>query len=63
MLKESSMCVVYTGAGISTGAGINDYASANKPKNALTNFRLAKPTRAHHVITHMINNGNVMHWL
>ena len=62
MIKESQLCVAYTGAGISTNAGINDYASANKPKNAITNFRLARPTKAHHVITALINNNHIMHW-
>ena len=62
MIRDSQLCVAYTGAGISTNAGINDYASANKPKNAIKNFRLAKPTKAHHAITAMIKNGNIMHW-
>ena len=62
MIKNSQLCVAYTGAGISTGAGINDYASAIEPKNKLKNFRLARPTKAHHVITAMIKNGNIMHW-
>ena len=56
------MCVAYTGAGISTNAGINDYASASGPKNAITNFRLAKPTKAHCAITGMIKNGDIKHW-
>ena len=62
MIRDSQLCVAYTGAGISTGAGINDYASAHKPKNAITNFRMARPTPAHHAITGLIKDGKIMHW-
>ena len=65
MVKNSQLGVVYTGAGISTGAGICDYASANAPKNKLANnqFRQAIPTKAHFVIAEMMKKDIMANWL
>jgi NAD-dependent SIR2 family protein deacetylase len=52
ILKESKNCVFYSGAGISTRAGVPDYASKDKPKTELKGgYRTAKPTGAHHAAT------------
>ena len=61
MIKKSELCLAYTGAGISRNAGIDDYASAKATKKAgLTmlgkkDYRMAKPTKAHYVLTELIN--------
>ena len=49
LLRDSNNCVFYSGAGISTGAGVPDYASKNKPTKKLAGgYRSAEPTMAHH---------------
>jgi len=50
MIKNSKQCVIYAGAGISTAAGIGDYASKGK-KGSLKGARKRLPTYAHHAIT------------
>lgn len=42
MIKKSQACIFYSGAGISVGAGVPDYASKNKPGKKLAGgFRTA----------------------
>eukprot|EP01012_Entosiphon_sulcatum_P010430 TRINITY_DN16095_c0_g1_i1.p1 TRINITY_DN16095_c0_g1~~TRINITY_DN16095_c0_g1_i1.p1 ORF type:complete len:214 (+),score=23.44 TRINITY_DN16095_c0_g1_i1:378-1019(+) len=59
--------VVYTGAGISTAAGIGDYASkakgsvAGKPRTI--NRLEAQPTVGHHVLAALEKAGFLHHWV
>ena len=62
MIKDSQNCVVYTGAGISTGAGIPDYATTIKPFD-LQQHMNTKPTFAHHTIVKFLKRGYFKHWL
>lgn len=70
MIKKSKNFLVYTGAGISTSSGIDDYASVAaestikkktfvKPRSPL----LAAPTFAHHAVTSLHNAGYVKRWV
>lgn len=63
MIKQSKQCVIYAGAGISTSAGIGDYASKNK-KGSLKGGKKRRPTYAHHAITlmHDHKNNYIKHW-
>eukprot|EP00036_Acanthoecidae_sp_10tr_P011580 CAMPEP_0182928174 /NCGR_PEP_ID=MMETSP0105_2-20130417/15422_1 /TAXON_ID=81532 ORGANISM="Acanthoeca-like sp., Strain 10tr" /NCGR_SAMPLE_ID=MMETSP0105_2 /ASSEMBLY_ACC=CAM_ASM_000205 /LENGTH=432 /DNA_ID=CAMNT_0025066173 /DNA_START=166 /DNA_END=1463 /DNA_ORIENTATION=+ len=65
MLAKASTCTAYTGAGISTAAGIGDYAtkakdshagSPNKPLSMLSPF-VAKPSIAHHALVKLWRAG------
>jgi len=69
MLQNARNCVLYTGAGISTASGINDYAtkagsksiskSKFKPRSAFD----ALPTLAHHTLTALQTAGLVTYWV
>eukprot|EP00927_Polykrikos_kofoidii_P025407 TRINITY_DN22829_c0_g1_i1.p1 TRINITY_DN22829_c0_g1~~TRINITY_DN22829_c0_g1_i1.p1 ORF type:complete len:496 (-),score=93.08 TRINITY_DN22829_c0_g1_i1:137-1588(-) len=71
MLRRSKGVVVYTGAGVSTAAGIGDYASKAPGSHAphmqssgTSQSRLdLKPTFAHHALAAMEETGLVHHWL
>ena len=69
MVKKSKNCLIYTGAGISRNAGVDDYASAKNTMKAGVksldkgSYRLAKPTKAHYVISEMAKKGYAKHWL
>ena len=70
LLQKSSNCLIYTGAGISTSSGINDYAS-QRGSAALTGDerpRLrspyeAQPTIAHHGVVSMYKSNLVHYWV
>jgi NAD-dependent SIR2 family protein deacetylase len=71
MLRKSRMAVIYTGAGISTAAGIGDYAS-NAPGSLAPHKRSSKssgsrldlkPTFSHHALAAMAEAGLLKHWL
>jgi len=70
MIRKSKKFLVYTGAGISTSSGIDDYASVAtestikkkafaKPRSPL----LAAPTFAHYAVTSLHNAGYVKRWV
>ena len=58
MLQRSRYTVAYTGAGISTGAGLADYATkARKLENTVDPLE-ARPTRAHRVLAQLSPAGD-----
>ena len=66
LIRESRHCVVYTGAGISTSAGISDFRGPNgvwtlraqgKPAISRANFKL--PTLCHMAIKKLVDQGLV----
>lgn len=72
LIKSAKNCVIYSGAGISTSSGINDYASKAKSslsgcndskKKKLKSPLLALPTSAHVVLTAMQQCGMVSYWI
>jgi NAD-dependent SIR2 family protein deacetylase len=68
LIKASSNCVAYTGAGISRASGIADYASkAEKSiagrENVSLNRLQAEPTNAHYVLTELEKKGYLKHWV
>jgi NAD-dependent SIR2 family protein deacetylase/transcription initiation factor IIF auxiliary subunit len=72
LLRVSEHCVAYTGAGISTASGINDYASQSKDSLATgkkdtnrpkTTGLCAQPTFAHRVMVALHKGGMLKHWV
>eukprot|EP01006_Ploeotia_vitrea_P009571 TRINITY_DN2287_c0_g1_i1.p1 TRINITY_DN2287_c0_g1~~TRINITY_DN2287_c0_g1_i1.p1 ORF type:complete len:288 (+),score=42.23 TRINITY_DN2287_c0_g1_i1:65-928(+) len=68
MIKQSSAFVVYTGAGVSTAAGLGDYASKATGsiagrENSSGNRLKAQPTTAHRLLAGMEKKGLLKHWI
>jgi len=71
LICASSNCMAYTGAGISTTAGIDDYASKYSGKKSKMNEnrrkvkkpRYAKPTLGHRVLTELYHAGHLKNWV
>lgn len=71
LLRNSSAVVVYSGAGISTAAGIGDYASKApgsraphlRAKRSSVNRLEMRPTYGHHVLAALSHHKLVHHWL
>ncbi|CAF3374871.1 unnamed protein product [Rotaria socialis] len=67
LIRQSHQFVVYTGAGISTSAGIGDYAS--KASNSIVmretsvNRLKAIPTLSHHVLVALEKKKLLKHWV
>eukprot|EP00768_Dysnectes_brevis_P008509 gnl/Dysnectes_brevis/7748_a13300_238.p1 GENE.gnl/Dysnectes_brevis/7748_a13300_238~~gnl/Dysnectes_brevis/7748_a13300_238.p1 ORF type:complete len:280 (-),score=19.88 gnl/Dysnectes_brevis/7748_a13300_238:31-870(-) len=72
LFRKSKASCVYTGAGISTGAGIGDYASKARssiaPHQRTASTRSvsrfgAEPTFSHHLLAAMARRKMLHHWL
>ena len=69
MIRESNEMVTYTGAGISVAAGIDDYATPNfasitsDEMPRVRDWKDARPTRTHRVLTAMHHAGFLKHWI
>ena len=69
LIRDSKNMVAYTGAGISTGAGIGDYATkaansaAKKGQPKLRSNLDAQPTLAHCVLTTLGREDHLKHWV
>jgi len=69
LIQMSSHCVAYTGAGISTASGINDYATQSKnsitkgEKKKKVSMLGAQPTFAHYVMAALYKAGFLKHWV
>jgi len=69
LIRKSTKCLAYTGAGISTASGIGDYASKaedskatgdrTKPRTAWE----AKPTLGHRVLVALQRAGHLKQWI
>jgi NAD-dependent SIR2 family protein deacetylase len=70
MIRQASNCMALTGAGISTAAGIDDYATKGRDQSVVAvgrpqvkDWKDATPTRAHRVMAAMYKVGLLKHWL
>lgn len=72
LIRQARCCLVYTGAGLSTGAGIGDYASKEGstaqalPSEGPSSFRsplCAQPTSAHRVLIALHARGHMHRWI
>lgn len=70
MIQNARQLLALTGAGISTSAGIDDYASKAKSasltaagKPLLKDWKAARPTMAHHCLAAMHDAGFLKHWI
>lgn len=66
MIKSSKRCVAYTGAGLSTGTSIQDYASKNNDSSVTKNTvnrkascKLVMPGLSHRVLTALHEEGHL----
>lgn len=67
LIRRSQNCVAYTGAGISTASGINDYATKAGNSVATANQNVspweAQPTLSHCVLVSLHMAGHLKHWV
>ena len=67
LIRKSKTCTAYTGAGISTASGIDDYASKAKGSIAMKRKKVsgfdAMPTLAHRVLASLHRAGHLKHWV
>lgn len=69
MIRDSQQFITYTGAGISTAAGIDDYATKAKGESVtaarpvVKDWKNAQPTLTHRVLTALEQAGHLKHWI
>jgi NAD-dependent SIR2 family protein deacetylase len=68
LILQSKTCTAYTGAGISTASGIDDYASKAKGSVAMKRKKVksgfdAQPTLSHRVLASLFRAGHLKHWV
>eukprot|EP00442_Polarella_glacialis_P048205 CAMPEP_0115052976 /NCGR_PEP_ID=MMETSP0227-20121206/3243_1 /TAXON_ID=89957 /ORGANISM="Polarella glacialis, Strain CCMP 1383" /LENGTH=360 /DNA_ID=CAMNT_0002437211 /DNA_START=169 /DNA_END=1251 /DNA_ORIENTATION=+ len=70
LVRQAKDCVIYSGAGLSTGAGIGDYASQSPatisgtgPSSGPTSPLCAQPTLAHRVLVSLQKAGHMFRWI
>jgi len=69
LLRTSENAMAYTGAGISTSAGINDYATKSKDSQMHQERKQVKsgfdalPSLGHRVLTELFHQGHLKHWV
>lgn len=70
LVRRSRACVAFTGAGISTAAGIDDYATKGRDVSVTAegrprvhDWKKARPTRGHRVLVAMYEAGLLKHWV
>jgi hypothetical protein len=70
LIRQSSNCLIYSGAGISTASGINDYASQrgsaaleNNERPKLRSPYEARPTLAHHGLVALYQADLIRYWI
>jgi len=68
LITKSKSFLTYTGAGISTSSGINDYASKGKRSIAMKRPKIkngfdAQPTYAHRTLVALHRAGFLKHWV
>ena len=67
LIRHSRSFCAYTGAGISTASGIDDYASKAKNSVAMQRKKVsglsAQPTLAHRVMGALYRRGHLKHWV
>eukprot|EP00325_Prymnesiales_sp_UTEX-LB-985_P024831 CAMPEP_0174718066 /NCGR_PEP_ID=MMETSP1094-20130205/27960_1 /TAXON_ID=156173 /ORGANISM="Chrysochromulina brevifilum, Strain UTEX LB 985" /LENGTH=384 /DNA_ID=CAMNT_0015918095 /DNA_START=43 /DNA_END=1197 /DNA_ORIENTATION=- len=70
LVRKSKQLVAFTGAGISTAAGIDDYASKAKGESVtaagkpiVKDWKDARPTKSHRVLAALHTAGHLKHWI
>lgn len=70
MLRRANACMAFTGAGISTAAGIDDYATKAKEESVtaedrprVKDWKDARPTMTHRVMAALHGAGLLKHWV
>lgn len=70
LIRKSKNCLAFTGAGISTAAGIDDYATKAKDESITTqekpqvrDWKDARPTKSHRVLAAMHEEGMLKNWV
>jgi len=72
MVRKAKNCMAFTGAGISTAAGIDDYATKGRDRGAegtvkdrpvVKDWKDAMPTKGHRVLVAMCKAGYLKHWI
>lgn len=70
LLRRSKHTLAYTGAGISTAAGIDDYATKAKSESltaagrpVVKDWKNAEPTLTHRVLAGLERAGHLHHWV